>query len=315
MDRRQFVQGASLIAVAPALARNGFSQHADAATMPQWLRDFAEPPDTARPWVYAFWMEGNITREGIRADLHAMKEQGIGGMLFMDGALNNPSGPERFLSDSWIELFVFMVEEADRLGLEINLNNAPGWAGSGGPWITPEYATKRVIIAENVVQGGSPITAPLSKPAGIRHDYYKDIAVLAYPLGGAGLPTFRIPNIGSTKSFAGDEDFFGVVPWPRFIPTNTAWPEPPADQTIPSAKMIDLTQHFDANGTLHWTPPDGRWLLLRIGYTVANGATRSTQPEATGLECDKLSKAAVERQFHSMVARLSDKVQPLIGKA
>ena len=93
-------------------------------------------------------MEGNITKEGIRADLEGMKEAGIGGLLFMDGRLTNPSGPERFMSDSWIDLFAFMVEEAGRLGLEINLNNDPGWAGSGGPWITPALATRRVIFAE-----------------------------------------------------------------------------------------------------------------------------------------------------------------------
>jgi hypothetical protein len=315
MDRRQFLQGASLLVVAPAISHEVFGQHANSAAKPQWLLEFEEPPDSTRPWVYAFWMEGNITKEGISADLAGMKEAGIGGLLFMDGSLNNPSGPQRFMSESWIDLFSFMVEEANRLGLEINLNNAPGWAGSGGPWITPELATQRVIVAENVVEGGAPLTALLAKPSGIRLDYYKDIAVLAYPLSDAGLPSFRIPNIGSTKSFAGLEDFFGVVPWPRFIATDTAWPEPPADQIIRSAQMLDLTAQLNADGTLHWTPPSGRWLLLRIGHTVSNGGTRSTQPEATGLECDKLSKAAVDVQFNSMVGKLSERVGPLLGKA
>lgn len=36
-------------------------------------KGFLSPPDSARPWVYWFWLNGNITREGITADLEAMK--------------------------------------------------------------------------------------------------------------------------------------------------------------------------------------------------------------------------------------------------
>jgi hypothetical protein len=44
-------------------------------------RDFKNPPDAARPWVYWFFMDGNLTREGMTADLEAMKQAGIGGVL------------------------------------------------------------------------------------------------------------------------------------------------------------------------------------------------------------------------------------------
>ena len=47
-------------------------------------RGFVHPPDSARPWVYWFWLNGNITREGITADLEAMKRVGIGGVLIME---------------------------------------------------------------------------------------------------------------------------------------------------------------------------------------------------------------------------------------
>jgi len=320
MDRREFLQGASLLAVSPAFPCKALGSipgaaSPAAASIPKWLSDVQQPPDSSRPWVYCFWLEGNITKEGISADLAGMKEGGIGGLLFMDGNVGGPAGPERFMSESWKDLFVFMVEEAGRLGLEINLNNAPGWAGSGGPWITPELAAQRVIFAENVIEGGAALSVSLAKPAGIRLDHYKDIAILAYPLGHAGLPSFRIPHFGSTKSFAGLEDFYEVVPWPRFIETNKNWPEPDADQTIRSAEMLDLTAQLDGDGMVRWTAPPGRWILLRIGHTVSNGGTRSTQPEATGLECDKLSKLAIETQFNAMVGKLSALVPALVGKA
>ena len=47
-------------------------------------REFARPPQTARPWVYWFWLNSNITKTGITADLEAMKRVGIGGVLIME---------------------------------------------------------------------------------------------------------------------------------------------------------------------------------------------------------------------------------------
>jgi hypothetical protein len=79
--------------------------------------------------------------------------------------------------------------------------------------------------------------------------------------------------------------------------------------------MLDLTSNLDSDGHLKWAPPPGRWIVLRFGHTVANGGTRSAQPEASGLECDKLSKSAVAFQFSSMAGKLSDRTASLAGKA
>src|SRR5258706_9421602 len=106
--------------------------------------DFAEPPAAARPWVNWFWLDGNITREGITADLEAMHRVGIGGALLMDITQDIPAGPVRFGSQEWRQMFAHTVAEAQRLGLKISMNNAPGWSGSGGPWITPDLAMQKL---------------------------------------------------------------------------------------------------------------------------------------------------------------------------
>ena len=49
--------------------------------IPELASGFGNPPDTARPWVYWIWINGNLTREGITADLEAMQRVGIGGVL------------------------------------------------------------------------------------------------------------------------------------------------------------------------------------------------------------------------------------------
>jgi hypothetical protein len=60
--------------------------------------DFKAPPLSARPWVYWFWLNGNITREGITADLEAMARVGIGGVLIMEVDQGAPLGPISFMS-------------------------------------------------------------------------------------------------------------------------------------------------------------------------------------------------------------------------
>src|SRR4030042_1852104 len=66
---------------------------------------FVKPPDSARPWVYWFWLNSNITREGITADLEAMKRVGIGGVLIMEVDQGAPVGPAAFMGAGWRGLF------------------------------------------------------------------------------------------------------------------------------------------------------------------------------------------------------------------
>src|SRR5665647_1637520 len=140
---------------------------------------FVKPPDSARPWVYWFWLNSNITREGITADLEAMKRVGIGGVLIMEVDQGAPVGKAAFMGDEWRGLFKFAVAEAGRLGLEINMNDDAGWNGSGGPWITPEQSMQKIVWSEAGLTGPAHFVATLPRPEAVR-DFYRDIAILAF---------------------------------------------------------------------------------------------------------------------------------------
>src|SRR5271156_4186069 len=90
---------------------------------------FANPPASARPWVYWFWNNGNVTKAGITADLEAMQRVGIGGVIIMDVVerFAPPAGTADFMNPEWQDLFRFAVSEAHRLGIKINMTNGPGW--------------------------------------------------------------------------------------------------------------------------------------------------------------------------------------------
>src|SRR5574344_1709771 len=83
---------------------------------------FAQPPPSARPWVYWFPLDGNITSNGITADLEAMARVGIGGVLYMETAQGTPKGDAPFASDKWFALLRHACKEAARLGSEINMH-------------------------------------------------------------------------------------------------------------------------------------------------------------------------------------------------
>ena len=84
-----------------------------------------------------------------------------------------------FMSDEWRECFKYAVEQADRLGLKLAVENCAGWSSSGGPWNTPENGMQRITASETQVTGPVRFDKVLAQPK-TNLKLYKDIAVLAY---------------------------------------------------------------------------------------------------------------------------------------
>uniref|UniRef100_UPI003B3B4203 glycosyl hydrolase n=1 Tax=Sphingobium sp. TaxID=1912891 RepID=UPI003B3B4203 len=99
---------------------------------------FRNPPADTRPQTLYFWMNGNVTQQGIDADLDAIAKAGLGGVLVFDGSDDVPKGPVDYLSPQWLGLMTHMMGKAGDLGLQVGMHNAPGWSSSGGPWIAPD---------------------------------------------------------------------------------------------------------------------------------------------------------------------------------
>src|SRR5437867_1911578 len=131
------------------------------------LSGFLNPPDSAKPRVWWHWMSGNVTKEGIKADLEWMKRAGIGGFQNFDAGLNTPQIVEKrlvFMTPEWKDAFRYATTLADQLGLEMAIAGSPGWSESGGPWVPPAQAMKKVVWNETRVEGGRSFTGVLAKP-------------------------------------------------------------------------------------------------------------------------------------------------------
>lgn len=128
---------------------------------------FMNPPASAWPRVWWHWMNGNITREGIRADLEWMHRIGIGGFQNFDAALMTPQIVEKrlvYMTPEWKEAFLFTTRLADSLGLEMAIAGSPGWSESGGPWVKPAQAMKKFVWSETRIEGGKPFSGILPNP-------------------------------------------------------------------------------------------------------------------------------------------------------
>lgn len=145
-------------------------------------RNFDTPPQSAKPWVYLWWM-GYISKENITKELEALKSKGIGGaIIFQCDDLPHDVFKNRkeVWTPEWNEMVAFALEEAERLDLKLSINYVDMSAGCGGPWISADESGQTLVWAPLWTTGGKHVDLKLPQPK-INHDVYHDVAVLAYP--------------------------------------------------------------------------------------------------------------------------------------
>ena len=77
-----------------------------------------------------------------------------------------------------------------------------------------------------------------------------------------------------------------------------------ADGVVPREQVVDLSAKLDADGRLEWNVPAGQWIIQRIGHASTGSSTRPPVKGGNGLECDKLSREAMDVHFQNMMGKL-----------
>ena len=178
------------------------------------LAAFRQPPPAARPEVWWHWMNGNVSRAGIVADLDAMAAVGLGGVTIFDAGCAIPPGPLAFNTPEWFDTVKFAVEEAAKRRLSVCLANCSGYSVAGGPWIAPSNAMKTVCYTLTDVEGGRPFAAQLPAPPN-PHGFYEDIAVLAWPVPPAERLTMEAAGAEVTVRTNGVQEVVYDIAFPR----------------------------------------------------------------------------------------------------
>ncbi|MGY6648015.1 glycosyl hydrolase [Wenyingzhuangia sp. IMCC45574] len=259
---------------------------------------FKNPPSNAKPQTIWFWINGNVTKTGITADLEAMKNVGIQGAIVFNVSLGNPMGVAPYLGPEWLEYFNYAALEAQRLGFELGFHNGAGWSSSGGPSITPEYAMQELVYTKTVHKGGKLFKARLEQPK-TKLGYYKDIAILAFPKpkSDVRISELEIKTLSHKVRSHLDPDNKHV--------SDLA--------VVKKQDIIDLSAKLNSNGVLEWNAPAGDWVILRIGHTPTGEMNRFPSDGGRGLECDKMNKQAVDVFWKGSINPILKKLNTLVG--
>src|SRR4051812_5275739 len=254
MKKTFFFLTATLIAVA------GFSQVNVLAPKGSLYTEFQNPGNASRPRVWWHWMNGNITKDGIRKDLLWMNRSGIGGFQNFDAALGTPQIVDKrlvYMTPDWKVAFQFTTKLADSLKLEMAIAGSPGWSESGGPWVPAKDGMKKYIWREIIVKGGQPFTNALPMPPATTGTF-QDIPV-------------REENFGlATKAPAPPQFYEDVAVVAYRIPSTQVSLQELAPKITSSAGEFTLTQLTDGDlSTTNLLPSDSVKGFAWIQYEFA----------------------------------------------
>lgn len=386
---------------------------------------FRDPFGKVPTGCYWYWINGNISREGIREDLRAMKRAGIDRAYI--GDIGSKGGPVKTFSPEWEKALATAFETANELGVELGLFNSPGWSQSGGPWVKPEQAMRRLVASSAVVTGPAKgVKLPTPTFESVPADEFQDVVAVAYPApkgltdrleakdagdslllragkplvvtlasetpftaqgvelafcdgalagevsveaeGGDGWRTVcempfsrvkHITNVGfaphapilgsfvatTSRRFRvtirphgdGSARFASVAvcgapliarayektfakmfeaPLPQW--RDYLWPAEPATAAgtaLDPAKAVVLRGKVARDGALDWAVPAGRWVVYR--FAAAGTGTRNSpaNPEATGYETDKMSRAHIASHFDAYLGKILARMPASLRKA
>lgn len=145
-------------------------------------RDFKAPPKSVKTAVYWYWIEGNITKEGVIKDLEAMKKAGINRAFIANIGGTGTGDPNalhkvEFMSDEWWDITHAALKRASELDIEIGVFNSPGWSQSGGPWIKHNETMRYLASSRKDLKGPATVSVTLPQPK----EEFEDVKVLAFP--------------------------------------------------------------------------------------------------------------------------------------
>jgi hypothetical protein len=135
--------------------------------------------DTTKPWTYWWWMGSAVNQADIKDQLTKFARAGLGGVHIIPiyGAKGYEEQFLPFLSEEWMEAVQFTTEEAEKLGLGVDLTLGTGWPYGGG-WINESTAAKKLVVPEYEFEQASTISF---RPDSIRenHNFRQLIAAIA----------------------------------------------------------------------------------------------------------------------------------------
>ena len=280
--------------------------------------NFQNPASNSGVNCWWWWLNGNVNEAAITKDLEAMKSRNFQGAMIFDAGGHNqrgnkdiPKGP-LFGSEEWNKLFVFAMDEARRLGLEMGFNIQSGW-NLGGPRVTPKYTAKQITYSQTKIIGAKKVEETLPLPKS-RKNFYRDIVVLAFPVKEESETNELISDLNLKLGF---QELGGSAPDCRFllgnIPRNAKNPVHGVTTIVKKEDIIDLTSNMDEEGNLAWDAPEGEWKIIRYGYTCTDSHVSTSSGDWQGSVLDYMSKEAFDFYWNDVVEPIFEAAGDHVG--
>ena len=166
-----------------------------------------------RPETWFHVIGGNASKAGLTADLEALRDAGFGGIQFFHGQYGRAEAWDGVaeqipcLSAKWDDLVRHAADECARLGMTFKMQNCPGWSMSGGPWIAPSNAVRKLVHARRDAAGQVP-EIPVPPEFRDADSDWSDVCYIAFPTpegdsadGGGSLLPCAVETNGSVRTF------------------------------------------------------------------------------------------------------------------
>lgn len=175
--------------------------------------------------------------------------------------------------------------------------------------VAPLTASQRPATGSGVLKGGvkegSYLPATLNF-APVSAKYFRIVSTDSRLISDISLSgASRIPDWSSKAGYSTSRSN-QVITAPLAAVPNTP--------VIPKDGVIDISTSMDGQGQLNWTAPAGNWTIFRIGCTTTGAQNWPPPTGGEGLECDKMSTAAIEFHFEQFFGKLYDVIEPLAAK-
>ena len=229
----------------------------------QDYESFVKPDRVHFPETWFHYIGGNVSHEGITADLEAIASAGISGVQLFHGQFGGQwpatTSDIQCLSENWDAAVRHTAEESKRLGLRFSMQNCPGWAMSGGPWIKPENAMRTIVYSRTDITGKD-LKANLPVPQPNKEEWrdYRDITVLAFPTpeGDTGQPLewTQVKGDGSfpwREIMEGKKTYVGFPPAqngePHWVEVKFKQPSTIRAIELPGVQSLNHAMSFEPN--------------------------------------------------------------------
>ena len=152
-----------------------------AMTAQSWPTPSAE----AKPGTRWWWLGSAVDKENLQWNLKQYADHGIGAVEITPiyGVQGNDANNIPYLSDKWMEMLRYTMEQCKENGMELDMATGTGWP-FGGPWVPLEESACKVLFVDTILTGKNIERLELSVPERDRK-YSRLQKVMAYTRTGA----------------------------------------------------------------------------------------------------------------------------------